>query len=294
MHHPLVNDVACELEAAIRQTGTLPYAERTHRGLVRYVQIAVDASTRAHVTIVANDTSPESSRALLAALRERLGPRLAGLWWNGHPERDNRVLGERFEHIFGARAFVEPLGGARVHFLPGAFVQSHLDLSHALVERIHAWVPFDAHVVELYAGAGAIGLGIAARGQRVTFNELGPASLESLQLGIDALGAEGSRRARVIPGPASSAGGAIGPGDTVIVDPPRKGLEPALCEALRGAPPRRLVYVACGLPAFLDDARALSDTLRLAEITAYDFFPHTEHLEVAALFERRSKPRLNP
>jgi tRNA/tmRNA/rRNA uracil-C5-methylase (TrmA/RlmC/RlmD family) len=76
--------------------------------------------------------------------------------------------------------------------------------------------------------------------------------------------------------------------DAVIVDPPRSGLEPALLEALCAAPPERLVWVSCGLDAFLAQAAALLERspLRLRSLEAYALFPFTEHVETLALFAR--------
>ena len=74
----------------------------------------------------------------------------------------------------------------------------------------------------------------------------------------------------------------------VIVDPPRKGLDPKLCEALAESPPETLVYVSCGLPAFLDQTRRLlgAGRLRLDHVEAFGLIPHTEHVETLALFRR--------
>jgi 23S rRNA (uracil1939-C5)-methyltransferase len=74
----------------------------------------------------------------------------------------------------------------------------------------------------------------------------------------------------------------------VIVDPPRRGLAPELLTALADAPPARLAYVSCGLPALLLQARALvaGGPLRLVGLEAFALFPHSEHVETLALFER--------
>ena len=79
------------------------------------------------------------------------------------------------------------------------------------------------------------------------------------------------------------------PPDVVIVDPPRKGLEPALRAGLCAHPPTRLVYVSCGLESFLEDARALLATGRvtLGALEAWAFLPFTDHVEVLARFDAR-------
>ena len=85
--------------------------------------------------------------------------------------------------------------------------------------------------------------------------------------------------------------GALTRGDGVVVDPPRKGLEPALLAALTAPPPglRSLTYVACHFPSLARDGDALlaSGAWRLADGAARVFFPGSDAVEAAALFVRR-------
>jgi 23S rRNA (uracil1939-C5)-methyltransferase len=91
----------------------------------------------------------------------------------------------------------------------------------------------------------------------------------------------------VLPGEAGGHADAARDADVVIADPPRKGLEPALLAALAAAPPPRLVLVSCSLDAFLREARTLHGAgLAVRAVVPYALFPHTEHVETAALFER--------
>src|SRR5205085_1354012 len=100
-----------------------------------------------------------------------LGERLQGLWWNGNTSRGNAIFGDAWRHLAGEEMLCESIGGAEVFFPPGAFGQSNLDLADRIVEDIHARVPGDALIAELYCGVGAIGLGLVARSQSVRFNE---------------------------------------------------------------------------------------------------------------------------
>ncbi|RIK98606.1 MAG: hypothetical protein DCC71_20870, partial [Proteobacteria bacterium] len=160
VHHPLVNEVAAALRAAIRATGARPYSERAHAGLVRAVQIVVERASRsAQVVLVANDATPDATAPLAHALGNALGASLHSLWWNGQPERSNAILGPHWAHLSGPEAVREAIGGADVFFPPGAFGQSHLALADALVRRVHEQVPDGARVAEYYCGVGPIGLG---------------------------------------------------------------------------------------------------------------------------------------
>jgi len=289
VHHPLVNTVAAAVKDAVRATGIPPYADRAHRGVVRAVQIVVArAPEAAQVVLVANGDDPRDVAPLAARLAGALGTSLHSLWWNGNPQRTNVVLGPHWARLAGPEAVRETIGGAAVYFPPGAFGQANLDLADRLVARVAACVPDGARVLELHAGCGAIGLGLLARAE-VAFNEVEAASLAGLELGLAAAPPAARRRATILPGPAAAHAGRVGEADVVIVDPPRRGLEPALLDALVATPPARLVAVSCGLPAFLREARRLlaGGRLALAELMAFALFPHTGHTEVLARFERR-------
>jgi 23S rRNA (uracil1939-C5)-methyltransferase len=81
--------------------------------------------------------------------------------------------------------------------------------------------------------------------------------------------------------------GGLVPADTVIVNPPRTGLESAVTAVLRAAPPRRLLYVSCD-PATLarDLARLGATPDRLTLVRAYDMFPQTSHVETLVALDR--------
>ena len=290
VHHPLVNEVAAVVRGALVDAHVPPYSERAHAGLARYLQVVVERASRtAQVTLVANAAGVEPLAPCLALIRERLGSRLHSLWLNANVVRTNTILGTDFHRWCGPEAVVERFGGAAIHYPPGAFGQNNLDVAAQIVEHVRASVPRGATVAEFYGGVGAIGLSLLADLGGLRVNEVGPASLRGLELGIAALPPELAARVDVAPGPAGAAVAIAAGADVVVADPPRKGLDAALLAHLRDAPPRRFVYVSCGLESFLADAARLLDDGRLAltGLHVFDLMPYTEHLETVALFDRR-------
>ncbi len=289
IHDPRVNDVAAALRRAIRETGVAPYAERSHRGSLRYVQIAIErATSRAQVVLVGNETSPEPLRRTFSALARELGDRLQGLWWNGNPGRTNAIFGPFWEHVSGEEALRETIAGVDVFHPPGAFGQSHSDLFERLAQRARERVPAGARVLELFAGTGAIGLGLLEDAQSVGMNEISAHGLRGLELGIGARPTSERARAEILPGDAARHADRLASTDTLIVDPPRSGLGAELVEAVLARPPAQLVYVSCGLDAFLREASRWLDAgvLELRTLEAYALFPYTEHVETLAVFAR--------
>lgn len=287
VHHPLVNTSARALKTAMRKTELPPYADTAHRGLVRALQVVVERSSQTvQVVVVTNSPDPSPCADMLGELERALGAELHSLWWNGNPERTNTILGRHWSQMCGADTVEEQIGGARVFFPPGAFGQSHLALADRIVDSIHACVDEGARVTEFYAGCGAIGLGLLQRGHTVTFNEVSPAGLQGLELGIARV--PESERARIIAGPAGACTDALADCDVAIVDPPRKGLDAALLTALATQAPQRIVYLSCDLDQLCSDAAALlsQGRLRLDRLQPFALFPFTDHVETLAVFER--------
>ncbi|MCX5739983.1 MAG: hypothetical protein NTZ61_16100 [Proteobacteria bacterium] len=261
VHHPLVNVVAAALREAIRATATRPYAERTHTGVLRAVQVVVErASQTVQVVLV------------------------------GNAERTNTILGSSWQHLRGPDAVRESVRGAQVFFPPGAFGQSHLELADALVARVHEWVPDGVRVAEYYAGCGPIGLGLLCRAARVVFIESAPDAVRGLAMGIAARPEPEQQRATVIAGFAGEALDAGAGAQVVIVDPPRRGLDASLALRLAANPPPVLIYVSCDVQSFRRDAAQLvaGGHLRLVALEAWSLFPNTEHVETLACFHRVS------
>src|SRR3974390_478688 len=206
VHHPLINRVAQTVRGALIDTQVPPYSESAHLGLARYLQVVVERrSQSAQVTLVANSTTPEPLAPALALIRERLGNEMHSLWFNAQCERSNAILGPVFERIAGAESVIECFGGANVHYPPGAFGQSNLEIAGLIIADLRRQVPGGARVAEFYAGAGAIGLSLLDQVQELRLNESSPQSLQGLEMGL--AGLDGRRRARVsvLPGPAITA-----------------------------------------------------------------------------------------
>jgi len=259
------------------------------------VQIVVErVSQRAQVVLVCNDRTPASAESLAADLRERVGEDLHSLWWNGNTTRHNVILGADWAHLSGPATVREHIAGVDVFYGPGAFGQANLLLADRLVERVTDGLAGARSVVDAYAGSGAFGLPLLARGATVHFGERSPDALAGLRAGIAARPAAERARAFVHAGETAEQTGlwpAIAAADAVVLDPPRKGAGLATIRRLAEQPPARLVYVSCGLAAFEREARALQDAgrLELVSLEAFALLPHTEHVETVACFTRAAR-----
>ena len=288
VQHPLINRVAAVVRRALVDARVTSYSDKAHLGIARHLQVVVERSSQtAQVVVVGNCATAEPLAACFEMIRARLGDELHSLWFNSQCAGSNTILGPHFEHLCGRASVVEHFGGAAVHYPPGAFGQSNLEVAQAIIEHMRAEIPVGAAVTEFYSGVGAIGLSVLDRVGALCLNEVSPHSLQGLEMGLVRLPPAVRARVRVVPGPAGAAHEAATGAQMVIADPPRKGLDPELTQYLSEHPPERFLYVSCGLDSFLADTARLTAPakLRLTALSAFNLLPFTEHVETVARFE---------
>jgi 23S rRNA (uracil1939-C5)-methyltransferase len=178
-----------------------------------------------------------------------------------------------------ARATVnvaEP-GSPPLQIPPGAFAQVGVAANAALVAAVlEAIGPGPGRLLELHAGSGNFTRHLVARAQEVVASDADP---EAVKRGERHAPGARWRGPPPWPGPASHF-------DTVLVDPPREGLDGAAL-ALAGRAGRRLVYVSCDPQTLGRDVGRLAEAgLTLERVVALDLMPQTYHVEVVASFSR--------
>lgn len=73
--------------------------------------------------------------------------------------------------------------------------------------------------------------------------------------------------------------------DTVLVDPPRSGLDVETVEMVRNY--QNIVYISCNPETLKDNLLALSDTHKVSNFAMFDQFPYTHHAECGVFLQRK-------
>jgi 23S rRNA (uracil1939-C5)-methyltransferase len=66
------------------------------------------------------------------------------------------------------------------------------------------------------------------------------------------------------------------------LNPPRRGINRKVVNALLEKPPARIVYVSCDPATLSRDVKLLSAAFQLAAVRGFDLFPQTAHVETVA------------
>ena len=73
----------------------------------------------------------------------------------------------------------------------------------------------------------------------------------------------------------------------IIVDPPRKGLDSYTLDTLLKIEPQTIIYVSCDPITLARDLNKLKEKYNIKEVTAFDMFPETYHVESVVLLQRK-------
>lgn len=154
-------------------------------------------------------------------------------------------------------------------------------------------------VWDLYCGAGTISLFLARRAAYVHGVEIIPEAIRDAQENASRNGISNvqfycGKSEEIFPAMAGKPEAAAkGAPDIVVLDPPRKGCDPALLAAIRQTGPERIVYVSCDPATLARDVKILcapADTdysYELKNVRPVDMFPHTTHIETCALLTKK-------
>jgi 23S rRNA (uracil1939-C5)-methyltransferase len=140
-------------------------------------------------------------------------------------------------------------------------------------------------VFDLFCGAGTIGCFCARRAGKVYGIELNESAVKNARDNADD---NGIKNIEFISGDVGKLLGTIGKKpDTVIVDPPRNGMDPKAVEMIVSYAPDKIVYVSCNPSTLARDLGMLKKTgYRLLSVQPVDMFPQTYHIECVALMEK--------
>lgn len=276
------------------EAGWQPYDEITGRGLLRHIYLRRgEVSGDITVCLVINGERLPEDAALCRRLTAEF-PDIGGIMINVNRQSTNVILGKQFRLLWGEAELRDTLCGLDIRIAPDAFYQVNHDCAELLYGIAGELAGKGGTLVDLYCGAGTIGLSMAGRFERVVGIEIVPSAVECAY--------ENARRNCIKNvyyscGDAAEAGGILAraeresgtriDADVVVLDPPRRGCDRGLIEYLAGRGVPRIVYVSCDCVTLARDCAAFTELgYSVSHVTPVDMFPRTGHVETVCLLSK--------
>ena len=265
------------------------YDETTRRGLLRHVYIRRGERTgEILVCAVATRKELPQKDALCDALL-RAAPQIRSIVLNVNPDDTNVILGKTCIPLYGDGYIEDELCGLRFRLSALSFYQVNALQAERLYGKAAEYAAADgATVLDLYCGAGTIGLSMARRAKAVIGVESVPEASRDAKENARRNAVENARF--LCADAAQAAEQLLGEGvrpDVIVVDPPRKGCAPEVLQTILRFAPERLVYVSCDSATLARDVAVLQQGGYTVQSAApFDMFPRTGHVETVCLMSR--------
>jgi 23S rRNA (uracil1939-C5)-methyltransferase len=241
------------------------------------------------VVIVTNGTQLPKGDRLVERLRDNV-PGLVSVVQNVNSKKTNVILGEENIVLWGRDHIVDYIDGLKFRISPLSFFQVNPIQTAVLYNKAldYAGLTGREVVLDAYCGIGTISLFMARKAAKVYGIEVVPQAIEDAR--INALENDIHNVEFIVGQAELVVQDMIDEGlkvDVIVVDPPRKGCDEKLLEAIIQAQPERMVYVSCNPATLARDLAYLSERgYRVVKVQPVDMFPQTAHVECVTLMSR--------
>ena len=206
-------------------------------------------------------------------LLERIMPYVNSLYLN------DELLG-------GDECLKDRLGDYQFLVSPNSFFQVNHNQTINLYDQVKKYLGEDnGRVLDLYCGTGSIGIYVSkccecVDGIEVSSSSVGDANNNILLNNLDNVFVELGDVSKVLE--------ISNDYDCVIVDPPRSGLDKRTKSILKQMQCSKVIYVSCDPITLARDLKELQEVYDVIDITLFDMFPNTYHVESVVLMKLKN------
>lgn len=259
------------------------YDEVEDRGSIRHIMIRTGFKTdEIMVVVVTRDEELRYSKEFVQLILDSI-PGVKSIIQNVNSKKTNVVLGLQNKTLYGSPTISDYIGKFKFNISPLSFFQVNPVQTEILYSKAleYAALTGNETVFDAYCGTGTISLFLSQKAKKVYGVEIIPEAIEDARKNaaenkvpnVEFLVGESER---VIPELIEKGVRA----EVVVVDPPRKGCEKNLLEAIAAIEPKRIVYVSCDPATLARDLGILNEVgYETKEIQPVDMFPQTAHVE---------------
>lgn len=256
-------------------------------GILRHIMIRRGFTTNeVMVVLVTNGNKlPNKDEFVQLMVNNILG--IKSIVQNVNSKPTNVILGQECITLWGEPTISDYIGDFKFNISPLSFFQVNPIQTEVLYGKAleYAQLTGDETVFDAYCGTGTITLFLSQKAKKVYGVEIIPQAIENANINakennVDNVEFFVGESEVVIPGLINKGVKA----DVVVVDPPRKGCDVKLLNAITNIDAERIVYVSCDPSTLARDLAILEENgYKTLEVQPVDMFPQTAHIENVAL-----------
>lgn len=181
-----------------------------------------------------------------------------------------------YKLVYGDKYIYENIDKYKFAISPDSFFQINIDVCKKLYSKVKEYVGINKNVIDLYCGTGTIGI-CSSEKNNVLGIEINKYAIEDANINKKINNIENIKFI------CNDSGKGIKNTDfnidTIIVDPPRNGLNKETINNIINTKVKNIIYISCDPMTLVRDLKILSENYKILEITPFDMFPNTYHVE---------------
>ena len=274
----------------IKKNNIKPYnidGKYDETGILRHIMIRRGFTTNeVMVVLVTNGSKLPNKDEFISLITENI-PGIKSIVQNINSKPTNVILGQECITLWGESTISDYIGEFKFNISPLSFFQVNPIQTEVLYNKAleYAGLTGDETVFDAYCGTGTITLFLSQKAKKVYGVEIIPQAIENANINAKENNANNveffvGESEVVIPDLINKGIKA----DVVVVDPPRKGCDVKLLNAITNIDAKKIVYVSCDPSTLARDLAILEGNgYKTVRVQPVDMFPHTAHIENVAL-----------
>lgn len=265
------------------------YDEESGSGLLRHIYLRRGHHSGEIMVCLVVTKKTDAYNGLVPVLAEKF-PQIRTVLLNINPERTNVILGKRDIPLLGNGTIRDSMCGVEVEISAKSFYQVNTPAAEAVYCKAAEYADLKGGetLLDLYCGAGTVGLSMAKNCKRLIGVETVPEAIENARANAKRNGIE---NAEFIVGDSGTIAEELAKRgehpDVITVDPPRKGCDQRTLDAIVKMEPKRVVMISCNPATAARDVKYLSEHGYDPKIACpADMFPRTAHVETVILLSK--------
>jgi 23S rRNA (uracil1939-C5)-methyltransferase len=218
-------------------------------------------------------------------------PMIRSVMMNINTADNNVIMGDESILLFGSETITDDICGNRAVLSPKSFYQVNTAQAETLYKLAvnAAGLTAEEVVLDLYCGAGTIGMAFAKYARRVIGIEIEPEAVANAENNIIANRIENME---VILGDCFDMAEKLSERDIypdiIVTDPPRKGCDKHVLSAIINMNPKQIIMISCDPATAARDCKILREDggYSIKTLSAVDMFPRTANVECLAVMEK--------
>ena len=212
---------------------------------------------------------------------------------NVNPKNTNVILGEKCITLYGKDIIQDYIGNFKFNISPLSFFQVNPKQTEILYNKAleYANLTGKETVFDAYCGTGTITLFLSQKAKKVYGVEIIEPAIINAKENAKLNNVENAeffvgKSEEIIPQLINEGIKA----EVIVVDPPRKGCDIKLLDAIGETKPEKIVYVSCDPSTLARDLKILEEKgYKTIKVQPVDMFPQTSHVETVVLMSKVQK-----